>query len=245
MEKKRIILGGRPFQPFLLAADDLLQLAYPYFKKIEESRKNYEKTGEVNFKDRNAWQLDKSLSIGSFMAKYAGLEAFINCAYNEFKINSVEDIPVSYFIGVLKKQRNGLVKKNFYQWHLGSRVYFIAPLCVESMFNPSKIFDITNRKWNKFLEIIEIRNSFNHAKNTGAYTELTSAGPMQWMANDDFPENYWPLTKVYREHRTFNYQAAKDIGEIIDWIINKLRNFIPDLLNEEFMTKEKVEILKE
>ena len=102
---KNMILKTRPFQPFFLAAKDLLNLARPYHEQIEQNRKKYEKSGIVKPLSQNIWRLEKSLSIGSFMSQYAGLEAFVNCVYNDFKLREPNSLASEYFIDPISKHR--------------------------------------------------------------------------------------------------------------------------------------------
>jgi hypothetical protein len=105
------------------------------------------------------------------------------------------------------------------------------------------IFDTSCHEWNKFEEIIQIRHSFNHATEERVTVEITKAGPKLLLANDDFPENFWPLTKAPKDHRILNYEIAKELNAIIDWIIEKLKAGMPVQLNENYMNTEKAEIL--
>ncbi len=238
MIQKKVTLHTRPFQPFFLAATDLLALARPYYEQIKADRKRYNETGVIERLPQGVWQLDKSLSIGSFMVKYAGLEALANCTYEDYKIREAADLPGDYFIGPLQKIRGNLQGKAFCHWHLATRVFLVVPLCSDPETDPRTVFDITSDEWKKFEEIIQIRHSFNHAE--GGRTELvvTKAGPKLWLANDQDPANFWPLTNTPRDHRILNFEAASGLCSVIDWIIEKLRSALPTQLNDSYMAQE-------
>jgi len=240
---KRTILRTRPFQPFFLAAKDLLNLAYPYFQQIERSREHYNRTKEIIPIQGNIWQLEKSLSVGSFLAKYAGLEAFANCIYDEFGQRKIEDIPGYYFDVFPTDLHKKLIKKDFKKWYLGTRVYFVITFCTDSVIPPKTVFDNLCLEWKKFEETIAIRHSFNHPRKEEIKMEITYAGYKQWLVNDENPNNFWPLTKVHKDHRALNYQAATDLNTVLDWVINKLRNAMPNKLNDNFMTQENMQLL--
>ena len=82
--KKTITLKTRPFQPLLLAAEDLLRMAKPYFDQIQENKAIYDASGRFTILPEGVWQTEKSLSIAAFMTKYAGLEALVNSCLHDF-----------------------------------------------------------------------------------------------------------------------------------------------------------------
>jgi len=238
MIQKKIELNTRPFQPLFKAANDLLKLAHPYFNQIQEHGKRFEETGDISTPPSDIWQLEKSLSIGSFMVSYAGMEAFVNCILRDFGVREVVDLSSDYFIGPLSKIKNKLQNKLFNNWHLATRVFLIIPLCSDPEIDPRSVFDTTCDEWKKFKEVIQIRHSFNHA--VGGKTDLiiTKAGPKLWLIDDKNPVNFWPLTDTPRDHRTLNFTATSKLNQIIDWIVDKLRSSLPTQLNDTYMGKE-------
>jgi hypothetical protein len=187
------ILHTRPFQPLFRAADDLLKLAFPYFKRIEKRKREYEKTQEISIPSSVVWQMEKSLCIASFMAKYAGLEALVNCIHSDFKIRNLVDLPEDYFIGPIRKQKSKMTKKTFTMWHLASRVFMIIPICSSPITDPRTIIDIDCKEWSKFLEIIDIRHSFIHAEEAKIQYEITkSDNPKISIVDDKALVNYCP-----------------------------------------------------
>ena len=230
MTQKKITLSTRPFQPFFLAAEDLLRLASPYYLQIKK-----EVPENV---PQDVWQLDKSLSIASFMTKYAGLEALVNCAHNDFEAREARDLPVDYFVALPDKQRKNMQKKAFRQWYLPTRVFLLAPLCCDPIVDPRDAFDVTSSEWKEFEELVKIRNSFSHATQGQRQLLITKAGPKRWWGSDEFPDNFWPLTKAPRDHRILNYETALDLNHTIDWVVNKLRTLMPTQLDDSYMTDE-------
>ena len=96
MTTKKVIAHTRPFQAFLIAADSLLELAKPYNDIINQEKDKYKKS-KIVVDISTQWQLEKSLSIASFLTKYAGLEAFLNCIYEDFSIRTIGDLPDDVF----------------------------------------------------------------------------------------------------------------------------------------------------
>lgn len=242
MDTKKAILNTRPFQALFRAGEDLLRLALPYHQEIENSKSLYRNTDIVAPVDSDVWQLDKSLSIGSFMAMYAGLEAMVNCAFSDFKCREVNDLLDDYFIGILSKQRAKLERKEFIRWHLATRVFMLIPLCSNPIVDPRTIFDISSTEWNKFVEIIQVRHSFSHASGQKIQQEITKVGPKEWIANDDIPENFWPLTRAPRDHRILNYQTAFELNSIIVWVVDTLRCALPNQLDNKYGLQEIMKI---
>jgi len=243
MNAKSTVLNTRPFQAFFLASKDLIHLAEPYYEQIELHRNDYNKTGVLRPLSQNVWRLDKSCSIGSFLAQYAGLDAFINCAFNEFKLHPISALPDEFFIGDVVKYKKDLLKKQFESWYVGTRAFMLLPLCSDPMIDPSTVFDIYSKEWKKFEELVQIRHSFNHASAVKVPMELTKTGPKFWAANDDFLENSWPLTKTHKDHRSLNYRATSELNQVIDWVVKNLMTALPDKLNDDFMTNEKMQLL--
>lgn len=238
MIKRTVLITTRPFQPFFLGADDLLKLAKPYFEKIQEYKNNYEQTGVVIPVPKDIWQIEKSLSIGSFFLKYSGLEGLVNCMFDDFKCNDIDSLPEEYFVGPLLKKRKQLITRSFPNWTLTTRVFLIIPICSEPAIDPRKEFDTDSTVWKEFKEIILIRNWLIHAASDNIRLELTKTGPKFWTANDQHPDNFWPINKVSKDHRIFNYELACKLNETIDWIVTKLRSSLPDQINDSYMTQE-------
>lgn len=242
MTTKHTTLHTRPFQPFFLAANDLLNLALPYYQQIEQDRQRFKETGIVKPLPKGVWQLDKSLSIGSFVINYMGLEAFVNCVHRDFKVRSLGDLPIQFFVGPLQAQRNRMLKKDFGYLYLPTRVFLVMPLCSEPILDPSGVYDVEGPEWAKFLETVQIRHSFNHAEETEVRYTVTKAGPKLWLANDEDPENFWPLTGTHRDHRILNFQAASQLNSIIDWVVSKIRAALPEQLNDTYMSRENMQV---
>jgi len=226
----------------LLAAEDLLRLARPYCEQIEQSRKRFNGAGVIDDLPQGIWQLEKSLSIGSFMAKYAGVEALVNCGHDDFGVREAEDLSVDYFVAPLDKRRTKLLKKAFKNWNLSTRVFFLPSLCIDPVVDPRDVFDVTSLKWRQFVETVTIRHSFSHAASVRQHLEATKTGPKFWLVNDDHPDNYWLTTRTPKDHRTFNYHAALKLNGVIDWVLSKLTTSMPTQLDEKYFREEKWEI---
>ncbi len=243
MAERKGNLITRPFQPFLLGANDLLRQAFPLYQQIERSRANFANTGNITSVS-SIWQLEKTLSIGSFLLKFCGLEALLNCIYTENKVRELKDLPSEYFVGNLSGRYKNIVSSEFERLYLPTRTYLITPLCSDEINDPRKVFDVTGENWYKFLELIDIRHSFLHAASIHRPLGFTKSSNKVWFVNDDFPENFWPLNNVAREQRIFNYKSANDLNSIIDFVIQKLRLGLPTVLDDDFMTKEQIKLSK-
>lgn len=243
MITKKLIKRTRPFQPFLIASDNLLGLALPYYRHIKEKKKKYAETKIVDESGREEWQLEKSLCIASFMTRFAGLEALVNCVYNDFCRHSIDELPESIFQSSWRKLKKSLSKNAFCHWSLANRVYFLTALCTEPMVNAKAVFDAESKEWKMFEEVINIRHSFSHPTEVVGQVTATKVAPGEWIADDNFPENFWELTSVSKDHRTLEYEDVLRLNRTLDWIIEKLRSTMPLQLNDDYMTKEKWDLL--
>lgn len=239
--QQKVTIRTRPFQPFFLAADDLLGLAKPYYDQID-TKKTLEQTGRIEFLPEGVWRKEKSLSISSFMIKYAGLEAFVNCTYDEFQTRDLDSLPDEYFVGKLQGVRNKLMKNSFPNWYLPSRAFLVIPLCSNAEIDPRNAFDTTSEEWEKFEEIVKIRHSFSHAASVNSVLVVTKAGPRLGTANDENPDNFWPVTGARRDHRLLNYETARALNSVIDWVVGRLRKALPEQLNDSYMTQEQAKV---
>ena len=243
--QKKMTLKTRPFQPFLLGVDDLLRLARPYYDQIQANRKRYEESDKIEILPQGVWQTEKSLSIGSFLLKYAGLEALLNCLYNDFKVNSLDVIPNEYFGEKLAQVLSKLAKKNFVYWYLPSRVFLVIPLCTEPPVDPRGVFDTESNEWRKFEEIVQIRHSFSHAVSGDREFIATRKGPKLWVADDSDPSNFWPVTQAPRDHRILNYEVAVSLCGVIDWVIERIRKALPEKLTDSYLGQEQGKVAED
>lgn len=235
---KKVIIKTRPFQQLLQGADDLLGLAKPYYDKIEQNRRLNEGRKELKLLEQDVWQTEKSLSIGSFMMKYAGLEALANCTYTDFQLRKLESLPDKYLVRMPKKARKELTNKAFAYWPLRNRVFLLVPLCSDPVVDPNRVFDTESSEWSRFEETVQIRNSFAHPASIEVKSTWTRKEPKIYIDNDDYPSNFWPRTKTPKNHRILNYEIALTLNGVIDWVVGRLRQALPAKLNEDYMTKE-------
>jgi len=242
MITKRLRMRTRPFQPFFQAANDLLSMALPFYKKVEAEKLLYDFAKSPRTNDSNSWRLEKSLSIGSFITKYMGLEAFANFTYIEFGKRSANELPDEIFAEFDNIKRK-LKKQEFGDWPLRPRIVLLAPLCTGPIIFPEEVFDFNSAEWKEFKELIEIRNSFIHASEQHINVIATMARPGYWLARDDSSVNFWPLTGVSKDHRTFNYQDAKNLGGIIDYIVKCVSDILYGRNFARYMNEEKWDMI--
>ncbi|MEZ5359551.1 MAG: hypothetical protein R3F48_12100 [Candidatus Zixiibacteriota bacterium] len=240
----KAIIYTRPFQALLRAADDLLTSAYPYHKYIHKDKSFKIKDGElVNAAPRDIWQCEKSLCIGSFFANYAGVEAFINYIYLKYSKRTIDTIPEEFFNSIETRVIKLIRRKNFFDWNLENRAYFVIPLVKEQPIKPSGIFDIGSDQWKRFKEVIEIRHSFIHPTQSETKIEITKVNDKLSMVNDSSPDNFWPLLNVARDHRILDYQATIAIRDTMLWILEKIASSIPEYIDPKILNQEDVKIL--
>jgi hypothetical protein len=244
MVTKKLIARTRPFQALFAAADDLRGLAYPYYQLVEASKQKFKGTEIADPVNRDDWRREKSLAIGAFTIMYAAIEGLVNCAFNDFGIRQVSDLPEFCFKNELENRKKALRNKDFGWWHLATRVFLLPPLCSDPIIDPCQVFDINSAEWKKFIEIIEIRHSFNHACEQQLPISATKAGPNFWLVDDSHPDNSWPMTGTPRDHRVFGYESASTLNFGLEFILEKLREAMPNQLNDDYMTKESWKILE-
>lgn len=242
MNEKHHRLITRPFQPFLKAADDLLHLARPHHEAIAKAWEHYRVNNVRLPIDPKSWQLEKSLSISSFMMSYIGLEALVNCIFEDFGVHAVKSLPQEYFGGQLSKVYKKIIKKPFGKLRLTTRLYLIAPLCTDPMIDPSSLFDIDSSKWRTLEEVVEIRHFFNHASSEEMRFDVKPIGEKLFEANDNFPDNFFPLTNVSKDCRTFNMSDAEKLNDSLNWALETIKQALSHKADDVYMTQEIVKL---
>lgn len=238
MIKQELTIKTRPFQPLLLASEDLLKLAKPYYDQIQEHKLEYDSSGNFEPLPDGVWQIEKSLSIAAFMTKYAGMEAFLNSCLNDFSKKNPEELSDNYFVGPLSSIKKKIKKSNPKNWRLDTRLFLSIPICSEPEIDPTSIFNIESNEWKEFEEVIEIRHSFAHANSVDIKQVATKVGPKEWIADDSHPDNFWPLTKTPKDHRILNYESAKNLNRIIEWAISNCKHALKNLIDENYGSQE-------
>ncbi len=238
MTTKKLLKRTRPFQPFFLAAEDLLRFALPYYQQVQGRVNTTGMAGPPDATFQEVWRKDKSASLGSFLTMYSGLEALVTCAHRDFRVRQPSALPNVYYSPLPPKQIKKMLKKSFNQWSLGSRVRLLAPLCSDPVVEAGEVFDTSSIDWKKFAELIEIRHSFAHADVVEDELLATQVAHKAWNVDDQFSGNFWPLTQVPRDHRNFNYECADGLNRIVEWVVKTLRAALPNQLNKSYMANE-------
>ncbi len=187
--------------------------------------------------------MDKSLSIASFFTAYAGLEAFVNLVYNSFKEREGVDLPDSLFPDDVGKYLKKFIRKRFEDWKLENRVLLVTPICSLPIRSPYEVFDTASQEWKELQEIVQIRDSFQHANSENIVQKITKTGPKFGIVEDSDPANFWPVTSTSRDHRIFNYAAAKRLKDRIDWVEEKIAVALSDKISSKFFSEEVMQII--
>ncbi len=240
--KKIITIKTRPFQHLLLASDDLLNIAKPYYDQIQTGMKVCKSTGIITDLPPGVWQKEKSLSISAFMTKFAGLEALVNSCLNDFTKRTIEQLSDEFFTGQLVSLKEKLKKRKPQDWRLSTRIFLSIPICSTPIINPTSVFNIESKEWKEFEELVKIRHSYTHANSVNVKQVLTKVSTKVWNADDTNVDSFWQLTNTPKDLRIFNFESATKLCEIIDWVISLYKGALQSNLDDEYCSKETAHI---
>ncbi len=229
----------KPFIFLLQDAKVFLGLAKPLY----ELRKSHDpEQGEF---DRNVWHQEKSFSRACFIMSIAGLEAFCNSIYEYYGSWTNEKFPEEF----LKKsyrpkgmKRKILKKSSLPWWPLFEKVLFLVSMCSPEVVNPTRIFDPECNEMLLLLEYIEIRNSLVHGKIIKRRLEVTTQsvagddGQATSYIEDDFPQNFWPISKVPKFAMGLDYEHASANRELVMFLITQLMSKLSGIVPQDFLT---------
>jgi hypothetical protein len=221
---------GRQFQALFFGMEYHLQEAKELYSIIHSWN-----LAEPNECDQNIWMKEKTTARASFIMGIAGIEAFANNVLNDFGVLTKEQIPCE----LLNKnqQRN---KMNY--WRLPDKVYFLPSLCKSNFVSAENYFDRNAHEFQLFEELVSIRNSIVHGK-PKPWLGLIKLNPdKRHELIDNFEINKWPISKIFKDFSSFNYDCAKTARDDVVWIKDSLSKFIEGI-DEKYFREEKFKLI--
>ncbi len=185
--------------------------------------------------NQDLWMKEKSASRACFIMGIAGIEAFANNVLKDFSIRAKDDLPKNL---LSRHQR----KNHIDYWRLVDKVYFLPTLCNSQLSPPAVYFRKNTKAFSLFEELVEIRNSIMHGK-PEPFMVLAKLKPDRvHELTDNFPDNFWPISKIGKDFSSFNYECAKTAYENIIWVRDSLISFL-ERVDKKYLMEEKIELI--
>ena len=185
--------------------------------------------------DQHLWMKEKSASRASFIMGMAGIEAFVNNVIGDFGVRGKEELPR----GLLNQKQR---KRPIEYWRLPDKVYFLPTLCNSELAPPTSYFNKTSEPFKLFEELVQIRNRIMHGRPDPFLGLIKLKPDKMHEVNDNFPENFWPLSKISKDFTSFNFESAKIAYENVVWVRGALLGFLQDV-DEKYMQDEKIKLI--
>jgi len=215
----------KPFRPLLIDSGHLLDLA----KQCHEKWQSLEHP-----EDR--WS-ETCLSRSCIVACIFFLESITNCVLRDFAVTEPLHLPSKL------RKKTGLHIKDLGHLPLKERVFLTPYLCSAGKQAFSReYFDRGSREFQQMEELIKIRDSFAHSRPIKRRLNITSSGEREYVLDDMFKENFWPLTQIPKDIFIIEYSHAVLAKKIVDWVIDQIDQFLDGkLVQNNWMNSEQIE----
>lgn len=214
----------RPFQQLFFGMKHLLEESKLLYDKIQgQDPKRPDKF------DNNLWVREKIYSKSCFLTGIAAIEGFANFILSDFAVRGKDSL-----VSLLDKSQKS---QKIERWPLVEKIYFLPSLCNKRLTPPAFYFKRNSKAFMIFMELAEIRNNILHASPEPrlALIKLQKSGFHE--EYDDFEENFWPYSRIFKDYSAFNHTAAKVAYDNIIWIRDSLIKFI-DRLDKKYLLDE-------
>jgi len=221
---------SRPFQSLFFS----MEYYYADSKRLYDKIHAQDPKKPLEF-DQELWMNEKAAARAAFIMGIAAIEAFANNILRDFSIRGKKDLPES----LLNKSQKQL-KIDF--WRLADKVYFLPTLCNSQLTPPAFYFKRESEQFQLFEELVEIRNGIMHGR-PEPFLGLIKLNPNKLHeVNDNFPENFWPLSKFPKDFTSLNHNCSKIAYDNIKWIKDSLISFL-DKVDKKYLNEEKIELI--
>lgn len=176
----------------------------------------------------------------SFLMFILSVEALANdILFSEFRVVPGDQIPDN----AIKKF--GIKIDKGVEWcSLSDKIAMLPYLCNHPADWSKSFFDRGSKEFQIFDEIVEIRDTFAHPKPVKRPVEITISKTTTHPFTDDFPENFWPITKIPKDIYGFCVEHAEIAKSTVEWIRSQLNIFLNGkLFEDDWWRKEKIENL--
>lgn len=199
----------KPFRPLLADTGILLQMA-------KESHTAWKTTDDPDDRWREA-----ALSRSCIIACAFFLEALSNSILKDFEVWDPLQLPLAM------QKKIGLDVKPVDRLPLEDRVYIIPYLCNKAQETFSNTyFDRGSIDFQRMCELIRIRDRFAHSRPTKRKFVITKTGAKEYVVDDNFQENFWPVTRIPKDIFIIEFEHAQLARQIIDRTTEQLNEFL-------------------
>jgi len=217
----------KPFRPLLSDISNLLDQA-------KASHNLFTSTDE----GAHRWR-EGAMSRSCIVTSVFFLESIVNCIIADFSHVEPYQLPDS----ILKKV--GLFHQTLDRLPLIERVFLTPYLCCDDENMISKgFFDRGSKEFQVLKELIEIRDGFAHSRPVRRRMTLTKTGEEEFVANDKFKENFWPLTQFPKDIFIIDWNHANQAKEIVYQTVRQLDQFLDGrIVKNNWMSSEQIEFV--
>jgi hypothetical protein len=202
-----------------------------FLKKAQMCQENLAKTNDA--KNR---ELESIYSRSCLLLCVIFLEGLTNNILKDFQVINEAQLPE------ILRCKCGLNQKELNKISLENKIYLLPYLCSQDSKFKEEYFQRESGEFQELRELIKIRNSYVHPKQIRGKLEITMTADRKFLANNDFPQNFWPLTKIPRDIRLWQHNHAEKAKLIVDNIFKKLDNFLQGRLTKDnWLITEKIE----
>lgn len=225
------ILNSKSFQALF---DD----SYFFYKNASEINIKYHESIDPKSKLSDQFLLNqmRSFSRACIISAIAALESLSNHLIKDFKKHDKKDIPERWFASDSKWQN-----KRIMEWPLIQKIRFLPTICNKKLKSPDEYFEFPDYKLELFCELVTIRNKIVHGKLVPVRISIDTKTKI---LKADYPENYWPISKIPKDIFNIDFSHADIAYRNVVYIRDKLRDFMPDILDDEYLTKQKIQLDK-
>ncbi|PKK84841.1 MAG: hypothetical protein CVT49_01415 [candidate division Zixibacteria bacterium HGW-Zixibacteria-1] len=178
---------------------------------------------------------EKIIAKASFLMGMTAIEAFANFILKDYSVRDKKDLPKE----LLNKAQ---ISQKIDRWPLASKIYFLPTLCNPLLEPPAFYFNMDSIAYKTFRELVEIRNGMLHITPQTWIVLIKLKTNKRHELHDDFPENFWPVSHIFRDYSAFNYIAAKIARDNICWVRDSLLSFI-EKIDKKYLNEEKYHLI--
>jgi len=226
-EKGKII--SKPFQALFDDADYHLAQSEKHHLLLQEHEKS-----STKLPDQSVLKKCNASARACIIASVAGIEAFANSVWNDFKTREPSSLKQNW----VKK----LKKKTFEFWQLKDKLRFLPTLCNQLVVDPKSVFSKDERIYTRFCELIKIRNLLAHGKLTSVGITVIVQQNHIHKFDDSASENHWPITGIPKDIYSISYPHAKIAYETSIDVLKHLIEVLECPLNERFLLDQEARL---
>jgi len=202
-----------------------------FLKKAQICQETFAKTNNAKYKE-----LEAIFSRSCLLFCVVFLEGLTNNILGDFQVVSEDQLPETL------RRKCGLNQKELNKISLEDKIYLLPYLCSQDSKFGEEYFQRESKEFQELRELIRIRNSYVHPHPIKRKLQIEMTTDRKFLAKDEFPQNFWPLTKIPKDIFIFQYNHAERAKLITDNIFKKLDNFLQGRLTKDnWLINEKIE----